>query len=98
MDECYDIGHIENVHFWPFGVAYKPDDPFCKWVNTQGVAFELARTDWHYVLNTFCFGYGVGYKFSKSKARQRQRQFPGAGRRLAASGRWWSSRRSRRDC
>ena len=21
VDECYDIGHIENIHFWPFGVA-----------------------------------------------------------------------------
>ena len=82
VDECYDIGHIENVHFWPFGVAYKPDDPYCKWVNTQGVAFELARTDWHYVSNTFCFGYGVGYKFSESKARQHQRQLPRAGRRF----------------
>jgi hypothetical protein len=20
VDQCYDIGHIENVHFWPFGV------------------------------------------------------------------------------
>lgn len=41
VDQCYDIGHIENIHFWPFGVAYQPDDPYCKWVNTQGVAFEL---------------------------------------------------------
>ena len=24
VDECYDIGHIENIHFWPFGVAYSP--------------------------------------------------------------------------
>ena len=86
VDECYDIGHIENIHFWPFGVAYNPNDPYCKWVNTQGVAFELARTDWHYVLNTFCFGYGVGYKFSESKARQRQRQLPGPGRRLVPAG------------
>ena len=82
VDECYDIGHIENVHFWPFGVAYQPEDPFCKWVNTQGVAFELARTDWQYIHNTFCFGYGVGYKFSKSSARQRQWEFPGPGRRF----------------
>jgi hypothetical protein len=43
VDECYDIGHIENIHFWPFGVAYNPEDSYCKWVNTQGVAFELAR-------------------------------------------------------
>jgi hypothetical protein len=79
VDECYDIGHIENVHFWPFGVAYQPNDPYCKWVNTQGVAFELARTDWHYVHNTFCFGYGVGYKFSASKNGSTNGNFLGLG-------------------
>lgn len=63
VDECYDIGRVENVHFWPFGLIYKPDDPFCEWVNLNGVAFEFARTDWHYVTNTFCFGYGRGYSF-----------------------------------
>ncbi len=79
VDQCYDIGHIENIHFWPFGVAYQPEDPYCKWVNTQGVAFELARTDWHYVLNTFCFGYGVGYKFSQSEAGSTNGNFLGLG-------------------
>ena len=64
VDECYDIGHVENVHYWPFGVTYKPDDPYCHWVNINGTAFELARADWHYVSNTFCFGYGCGYLFS----------------------------------
>ena len=79
VDECYDIGHIENVHFWPFGVNYQPDNPFCKWVNTQGVAFELARADWHYVFNTFCFGYGIGYKFSQSKSGSANGNFLGLG-------------------
>ena len=79
VDACYDIGHIENVHFWPFGVAYQPEDPYCKWVNTQGVAFELARTDWHYVSNTFCFGYGVGYKFSNSAQGSANGNFLGLG-------------------
>jgi hypothetical protein len=79
VDECYDIGHIENIHYWPFGVAYNPDDPYCKWINTQGVAFELARTDWHYVFNTFCFGYGVGYKFSESKTGSTNGNFLGLG-------------------
>ncbi len=79
VDECYDIGHIENVHFWPFGVNYDPNNPFCKWVNTQGVAFELARTDWHYVFNTFCFGYGIGYKFSQSRHGSANGNFLGLG-------------------
>ena len=65
VDECGDIGHIENVHFWPFGLmAYNPTAPLGEWVALNGVAFEFGRTDWQYVTNTFCFGYGVGYRFS----------------------------------
>lgn len=79
VDECYDIGRVENVHFWPFGVAYRPDDPYCQWVNLNGVAFEFARTDWHYVINTFCFGYGVGYKFSRSPHGSANGNFLGIG-------------------
>jgi hypothetical protein len=79
VDECYDIGHVENVHYWPFGVSYEANNPYCKWVNTQGTAFEFARTDWHYVLNTFCFGYGVGYKFSKSAHGSANGNFHGLG-------------------
>jgi hypothetical protein len=79
VDECYDIGRIENVHFWPFGVNYQADNPYCQWINTQGIAFELARTDWHYVQNTFCFGYGVGYKFSKSRHGSANGNFLGLG-------------------
>ena len=32
----------------------------------NGEAFIFARSDWEYVLNTFCFGYKVGYKFAAS--------------------------------
>lgn len=62
-----------------FGVTYDPKNPCCEWINTQGVAFELARTDWQYVLNTFCFGYGIGYKFSESKAGSANGNFLGLG-------------------
>lgn len=64
VDQCYDIGRVENFHYWPFGVTYQPQDPYCEWINQNGIAFEFARTDWEYVSNTFCFGYGVGYRFS----------------------------------
>jgi len=79
VDECYDIGRVENVHFWPFGVSYRPNDPYCQWINLNGVAFEFARTDWHYVNNTFCFGYGIGYKFSKSSRGSANGNFLGIG-------------------
>ena len=79
IDACYDIARVENCHFWPFGVAYNPDDPYCKWVNTQGVAFEFGRTDWQYVTHTFCFGYGIGYRFSKTDAGSCNGSFVGIG-------------------
>jgi hypothetical protein len=79
VTECMDIGHIENVHFWPFGVTYDPNNPFCQWVNLNGTAFEIAHTDWLYVLNTFCFGYGVGYKFSATDKGSANGNFVGLG-------------------
>ena len=65
VDDCGDIGHIDNVHFWPFGFyRYNTVDGLGGWVAQNGVAYEIARADWEYVSNTFCFGYGIGYKFS----------------------------------
>lgn len=69
IDKCTDIGRIENVHFNPhyWGRAGVPGVPEWKalreylWDNL--VAFEFARTDWEYVLNTFCFGAKIGYRF-----------------------------------
>ncbi len=56
IDGCLDVGRIENVHFWPFwqGAGYTRE---------HGEAFIFGRTDWQYVLNTFCWGYKIGYKF-----------------------------------
>lgn len=79
VDQCYDIGRIENVHIWPFGTIYDPKDPYCEWINLNGTAFEFARTDWEYVTNTFCFGYGVGYKFSETKDGSANGNFLGIG-------------------
>ncbi len=79
IDQCLDISRVENCHFWPFGVRYQPDDPYCKWVNTQGVAFEFGRTDWQYVTHTFCFGYGIGYRFSKTESGSCNGSFVGIG-------------------
>jgi hypothetical protein len=45
----------------------------------NGEAFIFGRTDWQYVLNTFCFGYKVGYKFVKSAAGVCNGNFLGIG-------------------
>jgi hypothetical protein len=76
VDEIYDIGRIENVHFNPWW-STKPK--LFQWQMANGEAFIFGRTDWQYVLNTFCFGYKVGYHFVKSKAGVCNGNFLGIG-------------------
>lgn len=64
VDAIYDIGRIENVHFNPWW-SLKPR--LRAWQMENGEAFIFGRSDWQYVLNTFCFGYRVGYKFVQTK-------------------------------
>ncbi|WP_029905184.1 glycosyl hydrolase family 28-related protein [Prevotella sp. 10(H)] len=64
IDAIYDIGRIENVHWNPWW-SMRPT--LYNWQRQHGEAFIFERTDWHYVLNTFCFGYNVGYKFGASQ-------------------------------
>ncbi|MDR2056743.1 MAG: hypothetical protein LBP83_00360 [Dysgonamonadaceae bacterium] len=63
VDGIYDIGRIENVHWNPWW-SMKP--ALIKWQKENGEAFIFERTDWHYVINTFCYAYKVGYKFGAS--------------------------------
>lgn len=63
VDQIYDIGRIENVHFNPWW-SMKPK--LLQWQMANGEAFIFGRTDWQYVFNTFCFGYHVGYRFIKT--------------------------------
>ena len=48
-----------------------------QWQQEHGEAFIFGRSDWQYVLNTFCFGYNIGYKFVQTTGRPLQRQLPG---------------------
>lgn len=68
VDQCYDIGRIENVHFWPFwSLGHTFHEKIEQFVQSNGQAFIFARTDWQYVLNTFCLGYHTGYRFTRSE-------------------------------
>jgi len=60
VDETYDIGRIEDVHFNPW---YSTDLDFMSWQTTHGRAFVMGRSDWEYVFNTFAFAYAFGYHF-----------------------------------
>lgn len=64
VDDIYDIGRIENVHFNPWW-SMKP--VLFKWQQEHGEAFIFGRSDWQYVFNTFCFGYQTGYHFIQTK-------------------------------
>lgn len=74
IDGCSDIGRIENVHFNPHywfrdegDGAPRPDaELLFNHLITNADAFVFARTDWEYVLNTFCYGYRAGYRFIES--------------------------------
>ena len=64
IDKCYDVGRIEDIHFWPFWTLDKRVLSF-QW--EQATAFIFQRTDWEMVQNIFCWGYRVGIEFSASK-------------------------------
>ena len=76
VDAIYDVGRIENVHFNPW---WSNRRKLKAWQMENGEAFILARSDWEYMLNTFCFGYHVGYKFVSSRTGECNGNFLGLG-------------------
>lgn len=76
VDVIYDIGRIENVHWNPW---WSYQTPVFEWQMKHGIGFIFKKTDWHYVLNTFCFGYNIGYLFAASKAGATNGNFLGIG-------------------
>ena len=60
VDKCYDVGRIENVHFWQFWSINPQIDA---WTRENAIAFIIARTDWEYMVNCFCIQYKIGYQF-----------------------------------
>lgn len=76
VDAIYDIGRIENVHFNPW---WSMQPKLFQWQMANGEAFIFGRSDWEYVLNTFCFGYKVGYRFTQTKSGLCNGNFLGLG-------------------
>jgi len=66
IDQCYDVGRVEDVHLWPFWGGWNGD--LGRFTREQGIAFQLGRTDWEYLLNCFCIGFSVGFQFLSTKA------------------------------
>lgn len=76
VDQIYDVGRIENVHFNPW---WSLEPALINWQMQNGEAFIFGRTDWQYVLNTFCFGYRTGYRFIETKSGVCNGNFLGIG-------------------
>jgi len=76
VDDIYDIGRIEDVHFNPWW-SLKPR--LFQWQEAHGEAFIFGRSDWQYVFNTFCYGYAAGYKFVKTHTGECNGNFLGIG-------------------
>ncbi len=78
IDQCYDIGRVENVHFWPFW-QWDEKSGIRDYLWENGVAFIIGRTDWEYVFNTFSFGYKIGYQFIRTRNGVANGNFLGIG-------------------
>ncbi|CAF4116184.1 unnamed protein product [Adineta steineri] len=63
VDQCYDIGRINHIHFWPF---WSQDSALLEWINNNGVTFLFLRTDWEIVEDVFSWGYQTGMAFRTS--------------------------------
>lgn len=76
IDAIYDIGRVENVHFNPW---WSNRPKLFQWQMDHGEAFIIARSDWQYMTNTFCFGYHVGYHFQATRSGSCNGNFLGIG-------------------
>ncbi len=90
INQCTDIGRIENVHFNPHFWARakvpafvqegaKSWDVLVDYLNTNLEVFIFGRTDWEYVFNTFAWGFKVCYRFLKTEAGACNGNFLGCG-------------------
>lgn len=59
VDQCFDVGRIEDVHFWPFW-----SEALIPFTQKEAVAFRFARTDWEMLSGCFCLGYKIGFHFT----------------------------------
>ena len=63
VDQCYDIGRIMDIHFWPFWSQAAGIQAF---QSANAVTFDFMRTDWEVVQDVFSWGYYIGTRFRAS--------------------------------
>ena len=80
VDQCTDIGRIENVHFvWSFWPEANANPHLLAWMQNHGTAFRFGRSDEENVLDTFCFEYHTGYHFVETASGSCYGTFLGIG-------------------
>lgn len=62
INQCYDVGRIEDIHFWPFW-DLDPNSPLWKFTKDEGVAFTIGKTDGEMGYNLFSIFYSIGMHF-----------------------------------
>ena len=75
-DYIYDIGRWENIHWNPW---FSMKEKLWEWQLQNGEGFIFGKSDWHYVINCFCYGYAVGYKFIETEYGTCNGNFVGLG-------------------
>lgn len=81
INQCYDVGRIENIHFWPF-FDLDPNSPLWVYTKENGTAFIIGRTDGEMAFNLFSIFYKVGMHFIRgpvTNERGDKRTSPGSG-------------------
>lgn len=83
LDNCSDIGRIDNVqfhcHWWSSKQVNGDWAPVFDYMTKNCEAFIFGRTDWEYVNNTFVFPTNMGYHFIETKNGAMNGQLSGIG-------------------
>lgn len=81
INQVYDVGRIENIHFWPFW-DLDPKSPLWEFTKGNATAFLIGRTDGQMASNLFSIFYKTGMHFVAGdiiENGQIVRQSPGSG-------------------
>ena len=62
VNQCYDVGRLENIHFWPFW-DIDPASPLWAFTKENATAFLIGKTDGEMAYNCFSIFYNKGFHF-----------------------------------
>ena len=78
INQCYDVGRIENIHSWPFW-DIDPNSPLWTFTREHATAFIIGKTDGQMAFNCFSIFYRVGIHFIAGPIAGGGKAEPGSG-------------------